>query len=125
MKKCSVDEMGDLIQKQFEEYVELTAKDVKSIVEDVADKVKDKIKDAAPVRTGAYKKSWTVTKTEDSALSRTMTVHSKTRYRLTHLLENGHAKRNGGRVKAYPHISAGEKLAEKELKEAVERSLKS
>lgn len=122
--KCTIDEMGDVIKKQFEEYVDITSKDVKTIVEDVADKVKEKIQQEAPVRTGAYKKSWTVTKTHDSALARTMTVHSKTKYRLTHLLENGHAKRGGGRVKAIPHIAPGEKLAEQELKSAVERSLK-
>ena len=47
----------------------------------------------------------------------TYTVHSKTQYQLTHLLEYGHAKRGGGRTKAQPHIIKGEELAIKELKE--------
>jgi len=116
MKTVSVDEMGNAIQKEFEEYVEHTADEVKKIVSQVADDVKEKIQEGAPVDTGAYKKSWTITKTKDSALGAEYTVHSKTRYRLTHLLEFGHAKRGGGRVKAIPHIAKGENLAISELK---------
>ena len=116
MKTVSVDEMGNPIQKEFEEYVEHTADEVKKIVSKVADDVKEKIQEGAPVDTGAYKKSWTITKTKDSALGAEYTVHSKTRYRLTHLLEFGHAKRGGGRVKAIPHIAKGENLAISELK---------
>lgn len=116
MKTVSVDEMGNAIQKEFEEYVEHTADEVKKIVSKVADDVKEKIQEGAPVDTGAYKKSWTITKTKDSALGAEYTVHSKTRYRLTHLLEFGHAKRGGGRVKAIPHIAKGENLAISELK---------
>lgn len=116
-KRCSIDEMGNIIQKEFEEYVELTTAQVKTICKEVADDVCDKIKEKAPVNTGAYKKSWGITQTENSSLGTKYTVHSKTRYQLTHLLENGHAKRNGGRTKAQPHISIGEALAIKKLKE--------
>ena len=117
MKTVSIDEMGNAIAKEFEEYVELTAEEVKSIVKEVADDCKQKIEDESPVDTGRYKKSWSITETKKSSLGAEYTVHSKTQYRLTHLLEFGHAKRGGGRTKAQPHISKGEELAIKELKE--------
>lgn len=123
-KAIPVNELAKAIDKEFTEYVELTTKDMKEIVKEVSDHTKEEIQQNAPVDTGRYKKSWTVTKTKDSSLALTMTVHSKTRYRLTHLLENGHAKRGGGRTKAIPHIAPAEAKAEKELQSAVERSLK-
>ena len=112
----SVDEMGNAIQKEFEEYVELTAQEVKTICKEVADDVCDTIKDKAPVDTGGYKKSWEVTQTSNTSLGTVYTVHAG-KYQLTHLLENGHAKRGGGRTKAIPHIAPGEALAIKELKQ--------
>lgn len=117
MKTISIDEMGNAIAKQFEEYVELTTEEVTSICKEVADDVKEKIKEEAPVDTGRYKKSWDVTETEKKRMGVTYTVHSKTQYRLTHLLEFGHAKRGGGRTKAQPHIAKGEQLAITELKQ--------
>ena len=117
MKRVSIDEMGNAIAKEFEEYVELTTEEVKSICKEVADDCKKKIEDEAPVDTGRYKRSWNVTETEKKRMGVTYTVHSKTQYRLTHLLEFGHAKRGGGRTKAQPHIIKGEELAIKELKE--------
>lgn len=116
MKKCSIDEMGNLIQKEFEEYVELTADEVKTICKEVAEDVCEKIKETAPVDTGAYKKSWEITQTSNTSMGTVYTVHAR-KYQLTHLLENGHAKRGGGRTKAQPHISKGETLAIQELKQ--------
>jgi len=117
MRTVSVDELGNAIAQEFEKYVDMTAEEVKVAVKEVADDVKDKIQSGAPVDTGKYKRSWTVTQTGKFALGAEYTVHSAKHYRLTHLLEYGHAKRGGGRTKAQPHIAQGEALAIKELKE--------
>ena len=75
---------------------------------------------------GAYARSWAIKKESTSGgLVTTCIVHNKDHYQLTHLLENGHAKRNGGRTKAYPHIKPAEErvVAEytKRVKEAIEK----
>ncbi len=108
--------MGNAIAKKFEEYVVLTQDKVKTICKEVADDVKEEIKHHAPVDTGRYKRSWEITEDRRSSKGVKYTVHAG-QYRLTHLLEYGHAKRGGGRTRAFPHISKGENLAIRELKQ--------
>jgi len=69
-------------------------------------------------------KSWTVKTTKETSNALEVTVHSRNRYQLAHLLEHGHAKRGGGRVSARPHIAAAEETGIKKLEEEIERSLK-
>ena len=71
---------------------------MKKAVKKTATEVKKEISANAPKDTGAYAKSWAVKKTKENSHSLEMTVHSKNRYQLAHLLEKGHAKRGGGRV---------------------------
>ncbi|MCD8299998.1 MAG: HK97 gp10 family phage protein, partial [Clostridiales bacterium] len=71
-----------------------------------------------------YSKSWATKKTGEDSHSLQMTVYSKNRYQLAHLLEKGHANRGGGRTRAIPHIAPAEAAGEEELKKLVENALK-
>lgn len=44
-------------------------------------------------------------------------------FRLTHLLEKGHAKRGGGRTRAFPHIKYGADLAEQNYLEDIAKAI--
>lgn len=123
-RTVSVDEMADAINELLEEYSDLATDGMKSAVQKSAKFVKEEISANAPKRTGAYAKSWTSTKTQEDSTSVQYTVHSKNRYQLAHLLENGHALRNGGRTKAYPHIAPAEAAGEGYLENLIEEALK-
>lgn len=116
--------MASAINKQLEEYARLTTEGMKTAVTKAGNTVRSEIKATAPVRTGAYAKSWAVKKTAESSNSLEVTVHSRNRYRLAHLLEFGHAKRGGGRVAAQPHIADAEKKGIEELEQEIERCIR-
>lgn len=124
-RKVSINEMSDVIMNGLREYADLATEDVKEAVKDAADTVKKDIQSSAPKHTGAYAKSWIVKNTQETANSLTLTVHSKNRYQLAHLLEHGHAKRGGGRTAAQPHIAPAEQKGieqlERDIKKALER----
>ena len=84
--------------------------------------VKPQIESTAPKKTGKYSKSWAVKKTRETSDSIQIVVHSK-RYQLTHLLEFGHAKRGGGRTRAFPHIAPAEQAGIEQLTRDIERDL--
>ncbi len=124
MSNLSVDRMADAIMEKLTEYADLANDDMKAAVKDAANDVKKRINSSAPVRTGKYAKSWRTKTTKESDHALEITVYSPTRYRIAHLLENGHAKRGGGRVQAIPHIKPAEKAGIEKLEEDIERALK-
>lgn len=123
--RCSIDQMASVIMEGLTEYADLATEDVKEAVKKAGTQVKKEIQVSAPQSTGAYAKSWKTKNTKETANSLQVTVYSGNRYYLAHLLEFGHAKRGGGRVRAIPHIAPAEENGAKFLEEEIERRLNS
>ena len=123
-EKVSIDGLRDAVMKGLQEYADLAADDMKDAVKNTAKSVRKDIQANAPVRTGKYKKSWSVKTVSESADSIDLVVHSRNRYQIAHLLEHGHAKRGGGRVAARPHIAAAEQTGNEKLVREIESKLK-
>ena len=122
--RINVDQLAATVMKELENYADTTTDGVKAAVKKAADTVKKEISAGAPVRTGKYAKSWATKTTAESSHALEITVHSRNRYQLAHLLEHGHAKRGGGRVAARPHIAAAEEHGIEELEREIERSIR-
>ena len=120
----SIDNMASEIMKGLKEYSELADTEMKKAVRKTATSVKKEISANAPKRTGKYAKSWTSSLTLERSNAIHMTVHSATRYQIAHLLENGHAKRGGGRVEGKPHIAPAEKNGKILLETLIKKALK-
>ena len=122
-QRVSADRMAEAVMEGLLEYAELAADVMKDCVKKAGNTVKKETQAGAPVRTGKYKKSWTVKRQRETSNTLEVVVHSRNRYQLTHLLEKGHAKRGGGRVKAVPHIAPAEEKGVRELEEGIKRGL--
>ena len=118
-----IDQLADTVMKGMEDYAKLAVDDLKADVQKAGKTVKQQIESSAPRRTGKYAQSWTVKKTRETSESIEVVVHSRNRYQLAHLLEFGHAKRNGGRTRAFPHIAPAEQAGIEQLKRDIERDL--
>ena len=122
--RIKADQLAATIMKELNDYSETTTDGVKAAVRKAANTVKKETQAGAPIRTGKYAKSWATKTTRENSTALEITVHSRNRYQLAHLLEHGHAKRGGGRVAARPHIAAAEAVGVEELQAEIERSIR-
>ena len=119
----SVDALADAVMEGLLEYADLAAEDMKRAVRSAGNAAKKEISANAPKKTGAYAKSWAVKKTRETSDSLSVTVYSRNRHWLAHLLEFGHAKRGGGRVAGRAHIAPAEANAAEKLEREIIRAL--
>ena len=123
VNKVSVSELADAVMEGLVEYAELATEDMKAAVKKAGQTVRKEIQAGAPVKTGAYRKSWAVKTTRETSSFMEVTVHSRNRYQLAQLLEFGHAKRGGGRVSGKPHIAPAEEKGIRQLEEEIRKAL--
>lgn len=116
--KCNVDNLADTILDCLEEYVGVTEEAAWNGVNETAQTALQELRSAHPAGSGkygswdAYNRDWTVMKRKRD---KTATIHNRSHYQLTHLLEKGHAKQNGGRTQAFQHIAPVADKCEDEL----------
>lgn len=123
-KKVSIDQMASTIMDGLKEYADSATDDVKAAVKNAGNIVRKQIQQTAPSDTGKYAKSWSMKITKETASSLEVTVYSRNRYQLAHLLEFGHAKRGGGRVAGKAHIAPAEQAGIEQLEKDIERSIR-
>ncbi|MEK4181729.1 HK97 gp10 family phage protein [Aeribacillus sp. FSL K6-1121] len=103
MPNISIDQLANEITNAFREYTEDVTKAIEKKVDETAKEVLKETKVLAPKRTGEYARSFKITKEDGYGVTKRI-IWNKKHYRRVHLLEFGHAKVNGGRVPAYPHL---------------------
>ena len=123
-RKVSIGNLASEIMKQMEEYASVTAEGMKKAVNSAGKTVRQEIKATAPARSGDYAKSWSVKKVNETSTKLELTVYSRNRYQLAHLLEYGHGLHQGGRTRAFPHISEAEAKGAEQLENDIERMLR-
>ncbi len=126
MAKIDIDKMSLAVQEVLDTYREDVMSAMENAVKKTAKETVKLLKQTSPEDDGDYKKSWNYKR--DKNLSGKyrydMVVYAKKyEYAKTHLLENGHAKRNGGRVEGIPHIKPAEDFAFEMLGEELRKQL--
>ena len=117
---AEIHNVANEIAKLVRQYTREVKEECEKAKEEVSKELVADIKRDAPKKTGDYQKGWTVKKGKGR---KPALVHNKTDYQLTHLLEHGHAKKNGGRVQAKIHIAPNEEKAIREFTDRIERAI--
>lgn len=120
----SPDKFAESLQKLLTEYADDVTKDINQLAKKFAQKGAKEVKSASGQfgGSGRYANGWT-SKYEEGRLSAQGIIYNKNTPGLPHLLENGHAKRGGGRVGGRSHIAPVEEKLVKEFQKAVEKAI--
>lgn len=123
MSSIPPSELSKEIQKYLQEYKEEIDEDVQDETDKAIASAKSELRLISPKNTGNYASGWAV-KSKKYSNGYYKVIWNRKAYQLTHLLEFGHATRNGGRTKAQPHIRPTEEKYKARFTESLERRIK-
>lgn len=114
-----VNALANEIVSTIKEYTDEVIDKVEKAADAIADEGVRELRNTSPKDTGGYAKGWTVKKTQNGKV-----IYNKNKPQLTHLLEKGYAKVNGGRVAGVKHIEPVEEKIVNKFVEKVEEAIK-
>lgn len=124
-RRSSADSFAVDVQKILSEYAGSVRENLDEVTRSVAKKGAQAVRRAAASAVGGsgkYAKGWT-SKVEVGRMGVSGVIYNKATPGLPHLLEYGHANRNGGRTPGRPHIASAEAQIVKEFEEEVKSKL--
>ena len=125
MTTIKIDQLASEIAKELSKFSQEVVEKVNISSEKVGKAAVKQLKQTSPKRYGNYAKSWTMKTEPEVGQPHKRIVHAKApHYRLTHLLEHGHAKVGGGRVEGRPHIRPAEEMVIEKFVKEVEEAIK-
>ena len=128
MSNIKPEELNKVVMDYLKDYKEDIDEEVVEVVDEVTRKAKDELKQTSPrgegSRTNPYYKGWAVKLSKKRTGVYHKVIWNRTNYQLTHLLEFGHATRNGGRTRALPHIRPVEEKYNVEFVDKLEKRIR-
>ena len=121
--KVSTGDLSTALGKILAAYGDDVTEATRRLVKRVGNEARDKLKQTSPRDTGQYAEGWTTGQYTWTALGAEITVYNAKKPGLAHLLENGHAKQNGGRAPAQVHIKPVEEEVGRELEENIRKAI--
>lgn len=121
-----INDLATAITEGLEQYSEEVTDGVKKAVDIVAKETNEEIKRNIKFKehTGKYVKAFRIKTSYEDRYNKRNTWHvANGQHRLTHLLEKGHALKDGGRTEAFEHIKCGEELAKRRMEELAKEAI--
>lgn len=120
------------LEKSIKDYLQTYAEDIEDDVVEAVDTItkeaKSELVQRSPRGKGSrrnpYYKGWTIKLQKKGKGKYEKVIWNRTNYQLTHLLEFGHATRNGGRTKAIEHIRPVEEKYKVEFVDLLEQKIR-
>lgn len=103
------------LEKYSQEFTDKVKKDTEEVAKECVEELKQNSPKSNKNTRKSYANGWTYKKAYESNFGVRYRVLNKNKPQITHLLEYGHAKVNGGRVNAIPHIKRAEENAKNKL----------